>query len=950
MAQLWPALDTFAHGSPVYGTNVIGYLGCVAGASHQAGRIHDGYGPGTASARAQNQSDTTGDSVGFLRRQAFPAPVRAKLVSRKHAVNGVADATHLKRHQVLARVTAGTLAGNGTDHVRLENVTGYAFKVEWISPDNLLRFRLQRFDAGVATVLATVDDLAGLVGNFLTDVELTLEVTTNGSGNVELKGYAKNLATGPEIATVVYQPGGHGGKTISTQSSPHAGVPLSQPTGKHAIPGASLNSAVLLISATDSSASKITAGGRCGFALDPERVITVPAAANVVSLASLFEVADLTVVAAPVVVWRDEFSRAAPALCQAMTDRFGTAGHNLASDYAGDQASTETTNFLKRSTADESAESPLTFDDGQATLLDGVDDQLELSTPIGTFNPQPVTSAALEITIGVWARIDENRDGNELYAAIAHLTSPSDGFAFGWRTGAAGNFKLQARLGKGNAGGITTLISPERLASSHLGQAWLYSITYKANSNPSTGEGRLRFYVGRLGVSTLLGEVVVPATTRPNWPLDLTHYLGFRDGFIGTAPEKFLKGALDEVHVFYSELDLTEISQLANPATDPAAVYPGLSLAGGWHLDTFQNVSGQNRSPPWFVGVPAGIPTDTTRWMRLVGATILTSGLVPLSPTTTFVALAQRGADSPTIQHRSALVRLASDTSVGGIIVRGAPGPTAAQWSGYRLHVAAGNPAPIALYRVVAGQASKMAHQNPSGGTVGVTSGVYVAAALQVDQQVSGDTLGPVKLIVRVSGIIVPMVSVDPANVLVDLAGNVVDVADDRILSGPLEGVWGVVDGLQSRFDDFTVGALSGPTAADASDSWPFPEEAGGSVGDLEGVLTPDWSLDRRIPAPRDELEFDSGHRQRLPQDGYERRRFALRKRGVTQAEYDALVTFFEDHKGSEIPFEWDPSAFLVEEQAGHWRFVAGSVRDGWDGNQRTLDFELEEVRAPSPS
>ena len=952
--QVWPAADDFAYGSPVYGANVIGYLGLVSGATMQPGRLHNGYGAGTAAARSQNQADATGAPVGMTRRQTFVAPVRARLVSRKHAVTGQADVSHLKQHGIFARITNGTLTGDATDHVRLVDITAYALTVEWVAGSNVLRFRLIRYDAGTATVLATVDDSSGLAGNFLADTAMQLDVTTNGSGNVELAGSISNVALAGNLATVVYQPGGHGHKTVSTPGSPKPGVPLlPNPAIPGQIPSGSTVPTVLLISATDSSGSKITAAGRCGFGIDPERVVTTPTPAHVVSLATLFEVSDLTVPAAPVVLWRDEFSRAAPALCQAMVDRFGTAGRNLASDYSGDQAGVETVNILKRSTADASAQSPTTFDDGQAVVLDGVDDDIELFTPINTFAPQPFTSAQMEATIAVWARIDQNRDGNELYAAIDTLGFPNDGFAFGWRTGAGTDFKLQARLGGGGGGdgGTTTLDSPDHPSASHLLQAWLYAMTYKANANPVTGEGRVRFYVGRVGSATLLGEVAVPADVRPNWLLNTRHYLGFRDGFIGgVAADKYLDGALDEAHVFYRELTALQIAQLANPGTDPASTFPPMGLAGGWHMDAFTLVAGQNRTAPWFASAPTGIPASTADWLRLVnGAAILTAGLVPVQPASRFVALAQRAADSPTDQHRTVSYRPASDASIGGVIVRGAPGPSAAAWSGYRLDVAPGSPATISLQRVIAGVTTEIAHQDPGAGTINVSSAAYVTTALKVQQQPGGGSLGPVLLTARVGGLIVPMLSV-AAGVLVDLDGNVVDTGDDRILSGPMEGFWGLIDGLANRFDDFALGITTGAVNPDSVASYAFPEEADGAFGSLEDVFVPDWPIERRIPAPRMATDFESGHQARQVLDGYERRYFPLHKAGMTPEELAALVEFFDDHKGSEIPFQWNPGAFLPEEQSGYWRLVGGTLRDGWDRNRRTVSFELEEVRAPSPS
>lgn len=951
MSQVMPSADAFDHGALVYGTNVIGYLGARPNAtSYQHGQMGDGYGVGSCSAGAQDTAQTSGNPSGWMRRQYMPTDIRVRMASRKHAVVGVPLAEHLVRHGVLARIIGGTLAQNGTSGVAYEGLTCYALLATYEAALPGIRFRIVRFDAGVQTVLATKDDAANAIGDFTTDVELRLDVTTVG-GDVLLQAYAANVSGDAGFAQVVHQGGGSGIPHIATGGSTFVGTPLIPVRGASAgiaSHGAYSGSgtAVALLEATDSSVSKITAAGRAGFLIDCERAVTSPAVASLVSVASFFEVADLAVPTSPAVVWRDEFKRAASSLSGSFADKFTTPHRKLASDYSCDQASGEAINILRRATGEEAALAPVIADFGQAIRLNGTDEYLELQNAHKTF-PAAALPSATEITIAVWAVLDTAvvGDNNPLYQGRTTGTSGA-GFSFGVLN-TLGNYFLHVVLNGG--GGFSGDVQGATFApTSYTGQRWCYVFTYKANANPTTGEGRVRFYAGRLGVAALLSEHVVAATIRPTWDNGATHYLGHDTA----GPPGFFDGTLDEASVFNRELTAAQVGQVCTETADPAD-FPSLGLAAGWHFDVYTDIGGVSgkRWAPYYSAVAGGVSADTDDWFREISTvTVATPGLIPVYPGSAFTAIAQRPPSSSTDQHRAVRFKPVSETSIGGVLVRVSPTATQGLFNGYRLDAAPGNPARIAIYRVIGGVPTKMAEQDPDAGTAVITAGSYAAVSLQVRQRADGGPFGPVQLTARLSAVIVPMVSNEPGVTLVDLDGNVIDTSSDRIVSGPAEGFHGFVDGLDNAFDDWSEGALTGPTAADAAPSYAIPNEADGAFGDLADVLGVDWSLDVRSPAPRVVTRMESGHQIRVALDDYERRMIPMRKSGATDAEIAALRAFWDGHQGGVIPFAWDLSPFAAEQQAGYWRFVDDSLQDSIDPHTgaRVTAFEVEEVRAPS--
>jgi hypothetical protein len=369
----------------------------------------------------------------------------------------------------------------------------------------------------------------------------------------------------------------------------------------------------------------------------------------------------------------------------------------------------------------------------------------------------------------------------------------------------------------------------------------------------------------------------------------------------------------------------------------------------GWHFDSFTDIGGLDgkRWAPYFAAVAGGVSTDPANWLREKnGITPADPGLIPVSPSSRFVALSQRAADSATGQSRTMTFHPAGPTSTGGLVLRAGPGSSQGVFTGYQLLVAPGTPARIALLRVIDGVATAMAEQDPASGTINVAIAVDVTVALRVAQQSLGGASGPVSLIAEVDGDQVPMVSLQPGLVLVGLDGEVIDMADDRILSGAAEGFHGFIDGSASLFDDWAPGEEAGAPDPSTFPGYPVPAEDEGVTGDLADVLTPAWEVEIEYPAPVLVTPFDSGHTERRVQEGYVHRRFRLQLLGGSDDEIAALRTFWDDHDGWVIPFAFDPSAYLDGQVPGSFCFLEDSLQDSYRGNRRFTTFKVEERRA----
>lgn len=950
MVQLWPSPDTFDHGAQPYGANVIGYLQTRLGPAFGdvPSHLHSGYGAGLAAGEAA----TAGWEPRFVRRQDFAGDVRVTAVVRLQAVVGSLGTGQFAAASVICRAQGGGVTNDGTADVELTRPDCYEFRIEALTATTV-RFRLIRWEGASSTDLATADGSAADLNHFGNDIRLDLVAVDDGA-DVSLTASVANLAVGDPIATVVYEPGGTGVKRFTGTANPSGPppsvgtvVPSPANAGGAKLGGLQVPSdgPVQVLSHTDTGGSVIQGPGRCGFGMQAE---TDHGDGNqTVMVCSAFEVEDLSG-AEGELAWRDEWARAALPLAGEITDRLGTSGRNLACDYATDQASVESEFVLKRSTGSEAAEAVPALDNGSAVELAGESAQhyLQLDSPANVFPPPPAEAVA-DFTVAVWARFDTNRDGNTLYQVLGSLAS-SDAIEIRWREKSpSSQADIEVQLEDGD-GTTEQFFTPEFAAAAYTGSPRCFVVTYKANANTATGEGRLRVYVGHFGVPTLLGEFTVPDTCRPRWNTDDPHVMGAREapsGFLTS--DWWMDGALDALSVFYAELSALEVGRVCDQYLPREELLP-LGLVHGLDFEGTVNANlpgSDDTYQPWH---PAGV-SDTADWWKGKGTAALLSsdGLVPVQPAP-LVHWHQNPADGQD-QTRSVRATPGDGFSVVGLVVRGTPTADPEVWSGYRLDVGVGSPASVRLYRVLAGVATLIAEQDPGAAGVVVASSVQstVEFTVQGTEAVPGS---PPEIIAKVDSTPITFAAVEGGGASINLDDNVVDVSEERIASGPATGFLTMVFDTALLIDDWTQGEPEGaPPNPDAFPNAQLGTEYDEVIGALEDVLSPDWDIEPVHQAPRLDTEFESGHQHRLALGTYEPRRFLLRAT-IPPAEYAAFKAFWDEH-GAVVGFTWNPGAFYDFEPPGTWHFVLDSFE--WRKADRNdfVEFEVEErVAAPASS
>lgn len=260
-AQFLPPDDDFAAGSTVYGANLCGYIGCRATtidstlAPFELALLHSAYqGYSQAGVSVTGGACTSVPEVplvqarprGFVWRPEFvSADLRVTGVFRMVPAFGVPDHTMIAPRGVMSRVQGGTLTGSGTTSVALVDVDCYMAVVD-ASVVSVV-FSLLRIIGGVQTTLAqSVQNAANFpIPNIYDLGTITLEAETNG-GNVDLEA------------------------TFSGLGSPQG----------------------LTLSVTDSSGSKLTSPGRCGFVMGRERFNT-PGTSAAADEVNLFQVEEI---------------------------------------------------------------------------------------------------------------------------------------------------------------------------------------------------------------------------------------------------------------------------------------------------------------------------------------------------------------------------------------------------------------------------------------------------------------------------------------------------------------------------------------------------------------------------------------------------------------------------------------------------------------------------------
>jgi len=125
----------------------------------------------------------------------------------------------------------------------------------------------------------------------------------------------------------------------------------------------------------------------------------------------------------------------------------------------------------------------------------------------------------------------------------------------------------------------------------------------------------------------------------------------------------------------------------------------------------------------------------------------------------------------------------------------------------------------------------------------------------------------------------------------VSLNPNITSDTNDRIAS------FGYFNAL-----DMTLDAGSGDSATFGA-SIPFDAETAGFTGTLtldlsfEVQTVENWRQDGNV--------YETGHESRRLRQSKPRRKWMVQARNTTPAQRAALLTFYEDHKGTEIPFQW---------------------------------------------
>lgn len=929
MAQLTPAVDDFAAGTPSIGSQVIGYLGLAPDATFARGRLADTYGLGSASIVVDATAAST--AAGAVRRQAFAEDVQVSASVRLHAVAGAPTATHFGKAAVFARIQAATLTDDGLQTVRFTAVTCYGFVASKLT-GSTVRFELIRWNTGTATVLATADVSAVDVGHFLDEVVLTLKVTANGA-DVDLEGSVSGLAIVPLVVEVKVAPGGAGGLILGGPAfgGPSPGVGTLLKRGGAPTPQKrawQVGATIPAISVTDTGGSVITGPGRCGFAMDHE--VDHGGGIKTAGRCSLFQV-DEIVEGTPTPAWRDEWARAARSLAPTLTDALGTSGAVLAGDWTSDGSSALSVK-LGIHVADDAAELESQVVLGKAALFTpATANELEISDPLLVFPPPPPANQ-IEFTLAAWWELFVSGTTYRL-------------FDLGWNTGLNRGFQfdlvrsgtdLQFRARVGDDTGFSATID----GTPYLGERWRYIVTWKANANTGTGEGRVRLYAGRMGSVVLLHEHIFAGGDEPTlWEAG--------DQFVRIGEAVDTAGVLDRFSVFDVELTQPQIASICHEQT---VLGDELALGVVYHCD-FETVEGG--TPATFVPEhPAGV---TAAGAKLVGANAVASqdpGILPTNADA-IVAWSQRRADSAVDQRRKVSVLFGNAQSSAGIVLRGSPlsaDPTL--YDGYRVDVAPGTPGLVQIVRVRGGVATVLAEQDLGAAGVNVSLGSYQTIEIGVSQQGGPlDLTGPVKLEVEVNDTTVVFVPVAPG-ASTNLDGDVVDADQDRILSGLAEGFHTFVETDSMRLDDWAIADLSGGTPQAPPNSFPnytVPGEGDNVTGDLADVLAAEWEITPELLSDRDDVDFDAPYQNRVALGTYEPRSFRF---SGTLPDPAALATFraFVDAHGSVVGFTFDPSTFLPTQPAGTFFFVEDSVEIRASGRAYVVQLVIEERRATPTS
>lgn len=961
MTQLVVSPDVFAHGTPVYGDVVAGYLNCSMDTALRR-RLHDGYG-GACAMQTNTGAAYTTRGTAFARRELFPENVRVRAVVRKDVKTGTALASHLLRHGVYCRITAGTINDATLPSVFISNPTCYGFEIDE-DGDGTHTLRLLRIVAGARTVIASVTSEASFPGSWISDHEMILTAETEGDGSVTLTaqigGFYYGATAGGTGSFMGHAggPGSHGGSyTTSGQSKKKGAVPLVPPDAFIGPPpsllgggGASLPASgpVTVLTFSDPAVSAIADPGRVAFLIDNERLVGT---AKTISICSAFTVEDVTDPAEPLTVFRDEFSRVALKRAEVVTDLHGTAGRVIADDYSTGRFSLglATADLLRRDTGAERADILGAMSFGSAADGSGSAQSFMTSQPAGPmFAPGDAPAVDFQVTVAAWLRVDDNKNFG-IFCSSDGASIDGTEWEFQWIDAGASTFQLRMKTATG------TYATGAIAEAGYVGSTHCYVMTYKARANPTTGEGRVRIYAGKGGQTFLLVQLTVPAADRPTFaPTDVVRVGRELPGL------SCFDGRVDGLSVIWREATLAEVELLSNQAfsqQNEVADIPNYAHGCDFNTHNFSTVW---RFKPFF---PVVSSTPGAEWWQSSTGFTQATGILPDIAASRVATWDERGELSAFDQTRSLNAILRGAFSTIGIILRGTQATAGhslgAGASGYLVEVGIGSPtAPVNLYRINNGVATRLARQI---GALAVTINVAFTLEVSVQRQ-SGGTSDPAVISVQIGGTTVLWEidgSVVDATTSVD-SDAVIDVSSERVVGGSATGFVTAVDTTATDVDDWTRGSLPAIDAAAELASAGLPQEEDGITGNLATVFQAEYVTTGRVSTTRRaDMLMEDGHSRRWLLDTYEPRAYSLGSNALTDAEKAALQAFYDAHmpRASDghfqrrVPFSWaagNLSDIPNEYEDGSWVF-SGPLLWGRSAGvacvaKHTVRFQIDEV------
>lgn len=898
--SVWPTFDGFGQTLQPFPQGYYGFLPSVL--DFQEGVLHDGYQPSKPGVAAGSGVANATLGPAWVRRQVFRADVQVTVTAYKAAASGSASDQTLLQHGVIARASGGTSAGS-KPLLRYINGSCYLMVRESLGGGNY-RFRLWRYNAGVATSLTTTTSAQYVPGTHRNPHSIRLRVTTLADGNVQLRGYWKTY--------------------FDSQFSQ-------------------------VFNVIDSTGSRLLGAGRCGLTLDQEYL---SGSAQTISVSTEFEVVDsdsfLTDPAGSI-AWQDDWSRSDRMVAQAWTDKWGTLGRNVLADYSSDGAGFNGYTLRQGNLAAGGISFvTLAAYRSHSARLDGVDDFLELESPSVAL--RDLGAGNHRFTVAVWVRLDENRSGNELYAFVDQsVGKPQKLMYWGLREAPqiggqeAAYFEIRLR----SAVGSDTLVSYTTSAfviEPYLTHTYCWVLTYKEKADPIGGDSRIRLYVGRSSRATLLAELTIaPAHAFKLSQSNSDHYIGRRFGFVGSASDTYLKGDVARVAI-YSHYNVDEDADRVCDAYQIEKQYPlgdvtdPIGWENTWNFEKFNTTGGRTYYRDEILN------TDTASWKDL-DATTRVTGVLPQIPPTRLDAFWARPYFATEGQSRKVLVTLGGPYDRAGMVFRCGITGDDGIFAGYRVEVGEGTPAAVTIYRVLDGEYSVLGRQPASTGTRNVNVGQEFSFEAECYGLYPDRVNGPAALRVLIDGLPVPLQSLDP-KVSVTLSGHLVDHSVDHLWGDrDVFGLAGSPINTDVDLDEFdALPPADAGVDVDGIPNAPVPLESDDPVGDLGEVVKVDWTMVRTLTAAVSSMSTADGGQKLAVLDLHDRETFELRTVPLSASELATFEAFWFSH-GSTVPFNLNPGSWVRHLAPGVYRFGRRSWKADQVAGGLQVSFTLVRMR-----